>query len=147
MSATSCAGCRNTDASMFFIPFTMAFQPIVDVTTNAIWGYEALVRGVAGEGACQVLGQVTEQNRYAFDQACRVKAIELAGARIADSKAKLSINFMPNAVYEPSRCLRTTLEAALLTGFPVERIIFESTENERVEDAAKLERRVSLKSI
>jgi EAL domain-containing protein (putative c-di-GMP-specific phosphodiesterase class I) len=47
----------------------------------------------------------------------------------------LSINFMPNAVYEPSRCLRATLEAALRTGFPVERIIFETTEDERVDDA------------
>jgi EAL domain-containing protein (putative c-di-GMP-specific phosphodiesterase class I) len=143
MSATSCAGCRNTDASMFFIPFTMAFQPIVDVTTNAIWGYEALVRGVAGEGAYQVLGQVTEQNRYAFDQACRVKAIELAGARIADSKAKLSINFMPNAVYEPKACIRATLDAASRMQFDPKRLMFEFTENERMDDVGHVSHIVS----
>ncbi len=51
---------------------------------------------------------------------------------------KLSINFMPNAVYEPSRCLRTTLDAARRTGFPVENIIFETTEDERVHDAEYL---------
>ncbi len=45
---------------------------------------------------------------------------------------------MPNAVYEPSRCLRTTLDAARRTGFPVENIIFETTEDERVHDAEYL---------
>ena len=63
MSATSCEGCRNTDPAQFAIPFTMAFQPIVDLSAGAIWGYEALVRGVAGEGAIEVLSQVTDQNR------------------------------------------------------------------------------------
>lgn len=136
MTATSCAGCRNADASTFSIPFTMAFQPIVDVVANTIWGYEALVRGVAGEGAFQVLGQVTEHNRYAFDQACRVKAIELAGAGIADGDARLSINFMPNAVYEPRACIRATLEAANRMQFDPKRLMFEFTENERMDDVA-----------
>ena len=61
MTANSCAGCRNADANSFEIPFTMAFQPIVDVSANRVWGYEALVRGLAGESAFDVLGQVTEK--------------------------------------------------------------------------------------
>ena len=136
MPAPSCVGCRNADASTFSIPFTMAFQPIVDVVADRIWGYEALVRGVAGEGANQVLSQVTEQNRYAFDQACRVKAIELAGAAIAEGDAKLSINFMPNAVYEPKACIRATLDAASRMQFDPKRLMFEFTENERMDDVA-----------
>ncbi|HEY8245787.1 MAG TPA: hypothetical protein VIG38_00680 [Hyphomicrobium sp.] len=43
---------------------------------------------------------------------------------------------MPNAVYEPSRCLRTTLEAAHRTSFPVVNIIFETIEDERVQAGA-----------
>ena len=113
----------------------MAFQPIVDVSAHKIWGYEALVRGVAGQGAYEVLSKVTEQNRYAFDQACRVKAIELAGSRIGGTDAKLSINFMPNAVYEPKACIRATLEAASRTQFDPKRLMFEFTENERISDA------------
>ena len=135
-SASGCAGCRNADASLFTIPFTMAFQPIVDVAADKIWGYEALVRGVTGEGANQVLSQVNEHNRYAFDQACRVKAIELAGAGIAAGDAKLSINFMPNAVYEPKACIRATLEAAGRMQFDPKRLMFEFTENERIDDVA-----------
>lgn len=134
MGTKGCEGCRNTDPGAFAIPFTMGFQPIVDVTAGKIWGYEALVRGIAGEGAFQVLSQVNEQNRYAFDQACRVKAIELAGKGIPDGTTKLSINFMPNAVYEPKACIRATLEAASRTQFDPRRLMFEFTENERMED-------------
>lgn len=143
MGDKSCDGCRNADANEFAIPFTMAFQPIVDLNACKIWGYEALVRGVAGEGAFKVLSQVTEQNRYAFDQACRVKAIELAGAAIGDSDAKLSINFMPNAVYEPRACIRASLAAAARMQFDPRRLMFEFTENERIEDVGHVSHIIS----
>lgn len=47
---------------------------------------------------------------------------------------RLSINFLPNAVYKPEVCIRTTLEAARVHGFPIDHIMFEVTEGERVED-------------
>jgi len=50
----------------------------------------------------------------------------------------LSINFLPNAIYKPEVCIRTTLEAARTHGFPTSRIIYEVTEGERVEDGAWL---------
>jgi EAL domain-containing protein (putative c-di-GMP-specific phosphodiesterase class I) len=112
----------------------MAFHPIVDVSAERVWGYEALVRGVHGEGAGQILGQVTDANRYKFDQACRVKAIELAGQLFPNDDTRLSINFMPNAVYEPRACIRASLEAAERAGFERTRIMFEFTENERMSD-------------
>jgi EAL domain-containing protein (putative c-di-GMP-specific phosphodiesterase class I) len=143
MAASGCEGCRNADANAFSIPFTMAFQPIIDLPAGKIWGYEALVRGVAGEGAYQVLSQVTDQNRYAFDQACRVKAIELAANHIGDTQAKLSINFMPNAVYEPKACIRATLAAASRTQFDPSRLMFEFTENERMTDVEHVSHIVS----
>ncbi len=128
-----CNGCQN-GAGGFPIPFSMAFQPIFDVSTGAVFAHEALVRGAAGEGARSVLDQVTDDNRYAFDQQCRVKAIELASRLFEQSPdTRLSINFMPNAVYEPRACIRLTLETALNTGFPADRIIFEFTENEQLD--------------
>lgn len=135
MIADACKGCR--DGEEFPVAFTMAFHPIVDLATREIWGYEALVRGADGQGAGAVLSAVTEANRYVFDQACRVKAIELAGARMpAASKARLSINFMPNAVYEPRACIRATLAAAARVQFDPKRLMFEFTENERMGDTA-----------
>lgn len=134
MSAVACQGCR--DAEPFPLAFTMAFHPIVDLSKGEIWGYEALVRGTEGQGAHTVLSAVTEANRYVFDQACRVKAIELAGTYLpASSEALLSINFMPNAVYEPRACIRATLAAAARTQFNPKRLMFEFTENERMADA------------
>ena len=79
-----------------------------------------------------MLAQVNEDNRFRFDQAGRVKAIKTA-ARLG-MQSRLSINFMPNAIYRPELCIRSTLEAARAHDFPVERIIFETVEGERISD-------------
>ena len=129
---STCQGCR--DGAGFTAPFSMAFQPIVEAASGAVFAFEALVRGPEGQGAYEVLSKVDDDNRYAFDQACRVKAIETATrVGLIDTGAALSINFMPNAVYEPTGCIRLTLAAARRTGFPPERLIFEFTENERLD--------------
>jgi EAL domain-containing protein (putative c-di-GMP-specific phosphodiesterase class I) len=72
---------------------------------------------------------------------CRVKAIALAAKLHIDSM--LSINFLPNAIYKPECCIRTTLEAAKKYNFPSERIMFEFTEVEKIEDSAHVKRIVS----
>lgn len=125
-----CSDCGAAERVGF--QFDYAFQPIVDVSTRSIYGHEALVRGPNGEGAMSVLSQVNDKNRYRFDQACRVKAIKSA-AQLGIGE-RISINFLPNAIYKPEICIRTTLEAARANNFPLDRIIFEVTEGERVED-------------
>ena len=52
----------------------------------------------------------------------------------------LSINFLPNAVYVPERCIRTTFEAAKQYDFPTERIMFEFTEVEKIDDTEHVKR-------
>lgn len=134
-SHSRCSGCRDGSALGFDI--SMAFQPIVDIAAGRVWAYEALVRGGdgAGEGAAQVLARVTPGNRYAFDQRCRVVAIERAvAAGMIDTGARLSINFLPNAVYSPKACIQLTLTTAAATRFPPGRLMFEFTENEKMED-------------
>ncbi|WP_421762179.1 EAL domain-containing protein [Devosia sp.] len=129
---SGCEGCRN--GAKFELPFSMAFQPIVDIRSGSVFAHEALVRGPHGEGAQSVLSAVDATNRYGFDQQCRVRAINLAHKLdLAAQGACLSINFMPNAVYEPRACIRLTLAAASAVGFPLENIILEFTEAERVE--------------
>ena len=127
----TCDDCGNDERLGFL--FSYAYQPIVDTGTRQIFAHEALVRGPAGESAYSVLAQVNEDNRYRFDQACRVKAIKTAAA--LNMQGMLSINFMPNAIYQPERCIRTTLAAANANGFPIRRIIFETVEGELIEDA------------
>ncbi|RYF21025.1 MAG: EAL domain-containing protein, partial [Oxalobacteraceae bacterium] len=114
---------------------TMAFQPIVDIETGSVFAYEALVRGADGRSAGEVLAGVEADMIYKFDQACRVKAIELAGALFApEDDTRLSINFMPNAVYEPNACIRASLAAARRVGFNPGRLMFEFTEDEKMVD-------------
>lgn len=133
-SVRPCAACRNGNELDF--DFSMAFQPIVDLRRRELFAYEALVRGTDGSGAAQVLAKVNQHNRYAFDQACRIKAVELA-ARL-QMPCLLSINFLPNAVYQAATCIRATLEAARRFNFPTEQIIFEITEGEELQDKAHL---------
>jgi EAL domain-containing protein (putative c-di-GMP-specific phosphodiesterase class I) len=126
-----CSGCR--DGADFEIPFAMAFQPIVDTHLGRPFAYEALIRGVDGSSAASVLSQVTDTTRYSFDQACRVRAIESAlAAGLMNDDACLSINFLPNAVYSPLACIQLTLRTASAVGLPIDRLIFEFTENEHM---------------
>ena len=128
-----CSACK--EGSLDF-PISMAFQPIIDVQSGTVFAHEALVRGVNGEGAGQVLSRVNEQTRYQFDQTCRMTAITKAAA--LSLPGMLSINFMPNAVYKAETCIRATFETARKLNFPLDRIIFEVTEQEHILDLPHL---------
>ncbi|MFM2485020.1 EAL domain-containing protein [Celerinatantimonas yamalensis] len=130
MGTTSKLQCQHCcDADQLSFDFTMAFQPIINCKTRRIFGYEALVRGLHNESAHSILTNVAAHNRYAFDQQCRVKAIRLAAQ--LGLKTMLSINFLPNAIYQPERCIHTTLATARQCDFPIEQIMFEFTEVEK----------------
>ena len=133
-AADGCDACGDVQAAG--ISFSYAYQPIVDVVQREVWGHEALVRGPAGESAHSVLAQINDANRYRFDQACRVKAIK--GAAQIGLTERLSINFLPNAIYKPEVCIRTTLAAARANDFAIDRIVFEATEGEAVNDGLRL---------
>lgn len=132
---SGCPGCPSSPQQGF--DFTMAFQPIVDVLKRDVFAYEALVRGLNGETAHEVLQNVDNENRYWFDQECRRKAITVA-ARLGVGTV-LSINFMPNAVYRAESCIRATLAVCTELRFPTNRIMFEVTESEQVRDSAHLQ--------
>lgn len=129
-----CSRCKDKEALGFDI--SMAFQPIINTATQTVFAHEALVRGTNAESAHEVFKKVNADNLYPFDQTCRTKAIELASN--LNFAQKLSINFMPNAIYQPELCLRTTLAAAEKYNFPIDKIIFEITESEKVDDLEHL---------
>ncbi|MFT6152969.1 MAG: EAL domain-containing protein (putative c-di-GMP-specific phosphodiesterase class I) [Crocinitomicaceae bacterium] len=126
----TCNKCSDQDDLGF--EFTMAFQPIVDCSIKRIYGYEALVRGLNNESADSIISEVNIDNRYIFDQQCRIRAIALA-AKLG-IKEMLSINILPHAIYKPEVCIKTTLKAAIEYNFPVENIMFEFTEVEKFKD-------------
>ncbi|GAA0501828.1 EAL domain-containing protein [Deinococcus depolymerans] len=116
----------------------MAFQPIVNVQTGRTLGYEALVRGPQGEDAAWVFAQILPSQKYALDQACRALAIHTAAQ--LNLSGRLSINFLPGAVYEPHACIQPTLRAARDTAFPLRRLMFEVVEQENVADPEHVRR-------
>lgn len=126
----ACHGCKNTSEPD--LDFAFAFQPIVDVRDQSIFAHEALVRGINGEGALSVLAKINDKNRYRFDQLCRIRAISTA-VQLGITE-NLSINFLPNAIYRPELCIRSTLEAARLHNFPLNRLIFETVESEHIDN-------------
>ncbi|MDB5798511.1 MAG: hypothetical protein JWP36_2413 [Paucimonas sp.] len=134
LASEGCNQCKNDNGPGIDIAF--AYQPIVNLKSRTVYAHEALVRGPNGESAGSVLAQVTDDNRYSFDQACRTEAIR--GASELGMQELLSINFLPNAVYRPEACIRSTFAAAHRYNFPIERIVFEVTEGERIDDRAHL---------
>lgn len=135
LQATVCGACGDAAQK---IDFTMAFQPVVNVATRRIEAHEALVRGRAREGAAHILSQITPENRYLFDQSCRVTAIEMASS--LHLSQSLHINFLPNAVYNPAACIRRSLDAAAGSGLALERITFEIIEHEDLAELGHLQR-------
>src|ERR1700690_1082220 len=112
--------------------FTFAFQPIVNASTREIVSFEALVRGPGGEPSAEVFAQVPRENLYRFDQACRMKAIHLA--KRLKIHTSLNINLFPNAINRTGLNIRATLQASQKENFPVENIIFEISEAEKLEN-------------
>jgi EAL domain-containing protein (putative c-di-GMP-specific phosphodiesterase class I) len=134
MPPPGCDHCKDNEELDF--DFSYAYQPIVDFHARNIFAHEALVRGINGESAASVLAKVNDKNRYRFDQSCRIKAVK--GAAKLGMLELLSINFLPNAVYQPAACIRSTFEAAQKYNFPKERIIFEVVEGENISDRRHL---------
>lgn len=55
-----------------------AFQTILDSRELEVVAFEALVRGLAGEPAATVISRISQADRFDFDQACRIRALEAA---------------------------------------------------------------------
>ena len=132
--------CDDCDAAEVKDPhFSMAYQPIVDVRTTRVAGYEALLRGLENQSAASLLSPIPDADRHGMEQACRVLAIRMA-ARLGlmETGADLSINFNPNHVYKTASCPARTVEAARQAEIPLSRIILEITEMERLRDPEHL---------
>ena len=116
--------------------FSFAFQPIVNARTQEVVSFEALVRGPGGESSADVFSKVSKGNLLYFDQACRLKAIQLASR--LNLQTQLNINLLPKSIYLTGLNIRTTLQASLECGFPVENLVFEVSEAGRLKDYRRM---------
>ncbi|MBC7783265.1 MAG: bifunctional diguanylate cyclase/phosphodiesterase, partial [Burkholderiales bacterium] len=115
------------------------FHPIVHARTGEVFAQEALLRArnprtqkILGAGhiinACEKL-----KLQHQLDQRARQTAIFGASEHLPIN-AKVFINFLPNTIYDPAICLRTTMEAAERCNLPMSRLVFEVVETEKIPD-------------
>jgi EAL domain-containing protein (putative c-di-GMP-specific phosphodiesterase class I) len=115
------------------------FHPIIHAQTGELFAQEALLRArhprtqkILGAGqiinACEKL-----KLQHQLDQRARQAAI-LGASQHLPTNAKVFINFLPNTIYDPAICLRTTMEAAERCKLPMSRVVFEVVETEKIPD-------------
>ncbi len=122
---------------------TSHFQPIVTADGRAVYAYECLMRG-RGPAGVVMPGAILDAARrsdlvFQVDQAGRKAAVVAAVAQKVTAH-KVFINFTPNAIYDPTHCLDSTVRMVDDGGLERGRVVFEVTEAERLPDLPHLQR-------
>ncbi|MCA1780467.1 MAG: EAL domain-containing protein [Xanthomonadaceae bacterium] len=111
------------------LSFNFAFQPIVEGHQGKVIGYEALVRGVAGQPAESVLATIRPENRERFDQAMRQRAIREA-SRLGIHKP-LHLNCTWLSPKNVAAAMIGMLNVASVCGFSRDHLVIELQNLER----------------
>jgi len=123
---------------------TTHFQPIVDCGDPAnLFGYECLLRGLQPSGELIFPDRLYQTARKTnslrqLDLAARLKAIGSAARH--QIAGHVFINFDPTAIYDPSFCLQSTVEAIDESGLSREQCVFEVVQSDQTEDERHLRR-------
>lgn len=122
--------------------FVSHFQPIVSIQdTSEIFGYESLLRGLDEQGNMMPPAPIFEAASESgllpqLDQVARLSTIAQAAQH--QIKEHIFINFAPTALYDPSFCLRSTVEAIDQAKIDHNRVVFEVVESDDPQDLAHL---------
>ncbi len=121
--------------------FYARFQPIVELGSGAVTGFEALLRAREDDGsersAPRLFGAAEEAGlTNLLDRIGRETAIRDAAPWLGDRD--LFINFVPTSIYRPEVCLTTTEAAARTHGVDAGRLVFEVVETHEVADVDHL---------
>jgi EAL domain-containing protein (putative c-di-GMP-specific phosphodiesterase class I) len=113
---------------------TILYEPITNITTREVRGYEGLVRGpwdTEMHAPGQLFG-VAEETGLLFELDCLCRRIALRGARGLQPGKLLFLNCLPTAIHDPAfrgDVLRQTLEDLRLRPSDV---VFEISERESI---------------
>lgn len=113
---------------------TSVYEPIVDVATKTVFGYEALARGPAGTEfhSPVALFSAAEEEDFIFELDCLCRKSGLNGAIGLPSDTKLFLNVRPTTIHDPNfrpEALIRTLERSELR--PTD-VVFEISEQESI---------------
>jgi EAL domain-containing protein (putative c-di-GMP-specific phosphodiesterase class I) len=112
------------------------FQPIVDLRSRQVLGYEALSRGPAGsvyQMPLRLFAMAEEADLvFELDRKCRCRA--LAAATAIPARAKLFVNVFPSAMYDPEFQGAALVRLAQDQGLTPDRVVLEITERSAIEN-------------
>ena len=114
------------------------YEPIVDVETRTVFGYEALARGPEGtelHSPMRLFAMASEQDLL-FQLDCLCRKAGLDGARDLPGGAKLFLNVRPTTIHDPNfraEALERTLASCQLCPSDV---VFEISEQESIDNFA-----------
>jgi EAL domain-containing protein (putative c-di-GMP-specific phosphodiesterase class I) len=114
---------------------TSVYEPIVDVATKTVFGYEALARGPVGTEfhSPAALFEAADEEALIFELDCLCRRSGLDGAVGLPSGTRLFLNVRPTTIHDPSfrpEALIRTLERTRLQPSDV---VFEISEQESIE--------------
>lgn len=114
------------------------YEPVVNLTTREVLGFEALARGPRGSElhTPHQLFQMAESTELLFELDCLCRRAALRGARGIPAGKLLFLNILPTAIHDPSFRgdeLRRSLEALQLRPRDV---VFEISEKESIDNFA-----------
>ena len=114
----------------------MAFQPVVDLGTGAVHGYEALCRGPVAtsfHSPAVLFAMATEADMvFELDRGCRRKA--LVAAKSLPPGAKLFVNVFPSCMYDPEFQGASLIRILDELGLSPDRIVLEINEKYAIEN-------------
>ncbi|MGM0379669.1 MAG: EAL domain-containing protein [Bacillota bacterium] len=113
------------------------FQPIIDIKNKKVYGYEALSRGITSNGKQINPGRLFKKAKdldlvFFLDRLCRESIIKRASE--LNLIKKLFINFLPTAIYDPRKCLKSTDKVVKKTKIDPNQITFEVVETEYIKN-------------
>jgi EAL domain-containing protein (putative c-di-GMP-specific phosphodiesterase class I) len=113
---------------------TSVYEPVVDVATKTVFGYEALARGPVGTEfhSPAALFEAAEEEGLVFELDCLCRRSGLDGAVGLPSGTRLFLNVRPTTIHDPSfrpEALIRTLEKSQLRPSDV---VFEISEQESI---------------
>lgn len=114
-----------------------AFQTIIDTREQEVVGFEALVRGIRNEPPALVFSRIPHDQRFLFDQACRIRAMEAAEAFGIDSKLHLNCSEIKASNVE--LVAATTLHIARRHDLDPANIVLELSNLDAIGNAAALD--------
>lgn len=122
---------------------SIVYQPVVDLDTGEVLGYEALSRGPEGTFFANPLNlfgyaQKKTQYLYALEKIARDKA--LAGLGQLFRETKLFININPQVVNDPSFRPDEIIEFLASLGAGANQVVFEITERTSIDDFSSFRR-------